>query len=378
MAAYGHNTNFDSASAFRSGKTLRQPSEQEMALKTAEEEAAKERFRELEEKNRQRRVQKAEAQRSDASKDADKEDVPSEEDKLPDEAQAGADEPDPTVSDAELEERLRLQREVEHHEEAELDAKRKELDAKIDKALAMERDTAKRQYAIENHKKNTLTRAVGVYGGKADLEAIQDSAEAAKAKTAPDVSGLSAVISLDIQNKLHHDEVIVRTADGGFRVMDRDVAEALRMYTNKGRNASRSIMDVLAHGRNDDSLTEEMESYPEFEAQQVGAGTEDTEYFLDRHEEEKLEALRNSIMENDRRERQFEQLTPDGLEEEEYQSIAERRFAKYGYPSGLTYIMTTDYVYVYNGRSLPSAMSSQSIIQAEREEYVDKTMVPSY
>jgi hypothetical protein len=95
-----------------------------------------------------------------------------------------------------------------------------------------------------------------------------------------------------------------------------------------------------------------------------------------RDEEAKLRQLQEKMNENDRQAQQFEDRAPESMTQEEYNVInRERRFREYGDPSrdvDFQYVMTKEGIYEWNGRPLPSAMSSPTMIrEMEQQKQAD-------
>ena len=249
---------------------------------------------------------------------------------------------------------------------------------KLDKAIAAEYQRRKDLYAIENTKKNTLDYAYKVYGDQADVEAIFDSAAGAKREASPEIRSLSDQISFGIDNKLHNkDEVTVVTETGHVRVMDRELAEAMQLYTE--RKSSNPMLERAAAGY-DEYRDTYSDTYALNKAETAEADRyihEDFEFTRD--EEEKLAELQRLVNETDKQASKFEDKTPQTMTPEEYaQYNRERRFKEYGYPDAgvnYDYQLTREGMYEWNGRPLPSAMSSPTMnreLQAEREPQMDQ------
>ena len=249
---------------------------------------------------------------------------------------------------------------------------------KLDKAIAAEYQRRKDLYAIENEKKNTLDYAYKVYGDQADVEAIFDSASAAKREASPEVRTLSEQISFDIDNKLHDkDQVTVVTETGHVRIMDRELAEAMQLYTEK-KNGNPMLEQAAA------GYDEYRDTYSDTRVMER-AEVAETDRFIHedfeftRDEEEKLAELQRLVSETDKQAAKFEDKTPQAMTPEEYaQYNRERRFKEYGYPDAgvnYDYQLTREGMYEWNGRPLPSAMSSPTMnreLQAEHEPQMDQ------
>lgn len=262
---------------------------------------------------------------------------------------------DPELTDEERAELERRRVEIVQQENAELEARHKELMAKLDQALADEKQRAKDLYAIENHKKNTMDYARKVYGDQADVEKIMDSAEIARSETSREVKGLTGEISAQMDAALHqNNQVTVLMPNGQVRTMDKDVAEALSLYTERSREGT-------------------------FEAAAAGITSVDRkleEFQFTRHEEEKLAELQRRMAENDKQAAKFEQKAPETMTQEEYDAWnRERRFKEFGYPdAGYDYVVTREGVYEWNGRPLPSAMSSPAMQREMEQEKQEPSM----
>lgn len=273
------------------------------------------------------------------------------------------------VPESELTPEERERRRIERVQimESELEERHKELDAKIDAALAAEKQRAKDLYAIENRKKNTMDYAEKVYGDEADLDYIVNSARGARDKATERAQDLSRQLTEKVDGVLHQkDTVTVLMPDGTTRVMDRDVAEAMRLYTDKSHSsvleqAAAGLAGVEVMDRTQGGFDRYQNKYEEFQ--------------LTRNEEEKLAELQRRMAENDKQAAKFEQQAPKTLSQQEYDTCnRERRLKEYGDPSAnLTYdyVVTKEGVYEWNGRPLPSAMSSPTLqreIQKEDKE----------
>lgn len=273
------------------------------------------------------------------------------------------------VPESELTPEERERRRIERVQimESELEERHKELDAKIDAALAAEKQRAKDLYAIENRKKNTMDYAEKVYGDEADLDYIVNSARGARDKATERAQDLSRQLTEKVDGVLHQkDTVTVLMPDGTTRVMDRDVAEAMRLYTDKSHSsvleqAAAGLAGVEVVDRTQGGFDRYQNKYEEFQ--------------LTRNEEEKLAELQRRMAENDKQAAKFEQQAPKTLSQQEYDTYnRERRLKEYGDPSAnLTYdyVVTKEGVYEWNGRPLPSAMSSPTLqreIQKEDKE----------
>ena len=107
---------------------------------------------------------------------------------------------------------------------------------------------------------------------------------------------------------------------------------------------------------------------------------EDLEFTRD--EKEKLAELQRLVNETDKQASRFEEKAPEAMTPEEYaQYNRERRFKEYGYPdAGVSYDyqLTKEGMYTWNGRPLPSAMSSPTMnreLQMDREYQADQPSV---
>ena len=231
----------------------------------------------------------------------------------------------------------------------------KELMEKLDAALAAENERSKMLYAIENRKKNTMDYALEVYGDEADLESINHSANTAYDKASGEVKGLSGQLSAQLDSVIHqNNQVMVLMPNGQVRMMDKDVAGALSLYTLK------------QSGAYDNVTIQESQSF-------LMDKTTGEPFEFTRNEEEKLAELHRKIMQTDKDASKFYQKTPKAMTPEEYAAFnRERRFELFGYPSaGLDYdyVMTKEGVYEWNGRPLPEVMSSPTMIrEMERDE----------
>lgn len=290
--------------------------------------------------------------------DADDFELPEEEEE---EEAAPADEldalPEEQLTDEQREARQRRWIEIQRQQSVELEERHKELMAKLDKALAEEEQRAKDLYAIENRKKNTLDYARRVYGDSADVEKIMDSADSARTVASKEVHGLTGMISAQMDAALHKNNMVtVLMPNGQVRMMDKDVAEALSLYTGKTREG---MIEAAAAGVTD--LDNKLD-----------------EFQLTRNEEEKLAELQRRIAENDRQAARFEQKAPETMSQEEYNAWnRDRRFKEFGYPdAGIScdYVMTREGVYEWNGRPLPSAMSSPSMMRELEQEKQEPAM----
>ena len=266
---------------------------------------------------------------------------------------------DEEVPESELtpEERERRRRERVILMESELEERHKALEKKIDAALAAEKQRAKDLYAIENKKKNTMDYANKVYGDEADLDYIVNSARGARDKATERAQDMSRQLSEKVDGVLHQrDTVTVLMPDGTTRVMDRDVAEAMRLYTDKSHSsvleqAAAGLAGVEVVDRTQGGFDRYQDKYEEFQ--------------LTRNEEEKLAELQRRMAENDKQAKKFEEKAPETMSQQEYNAYnRERRLKEFGDPSAsLTYdyVVTKEGVYEWNGRPLPSAMSSPTL-----------------
>ena len=158
------------------------------------------------------------------------------------------------------------------------------------------------------------------------------------------------------------------TPSGQVRDMDPDVADAMVAYTGKSHDglmekAAAGFMDGIEDA--DDRLKDDDKRENKYE-----------NFEFTRDEEEKLRQLQEKMNENDRRAQQFDDKAPESMSQEEYNVInRERRFKEYGDPSrnvDFQYVMTKEGVYEWNGRPLPSAMSSPTMIrEMEQQKQAD-------
>ena len=256
-------------------------------------------------------------------------------------------------------EQEQIQRRVQRNlviEQNSLEERHRRIMAKLDAALMAERQRAKDLYAVENTKKNTLDYALQVYGDNADVNYIMESAAGAKEQVSPDMTKMSNRLSMEIDNFIHDkDQVLVASQNGPARVMDREVAEVMAVYTSKSHKGFLATL-VAGLSVND----------PTAEAQYAGLSDDIAskyeQFVFTRDEEAKLRELQAMMAENDKAQRRFEEKTSEAMPQTEYdEARRERRLKEYGDP---TYGMQYDYlfanegVYKWNGRQLPSAMSS--------------------
>lgn len=256
-------------------------------------------------------------------------------------------------------EQEQIQRRVQRNlviEQNSLEERHRRIMAKLDAALMAERQQAKDLYAVENTKKNTLDYALQVYGDNADVNYIMESAAGAKEQVSPDMTKMSNRLSMEIDNFIHDkDQVLVASQNGPARVMDREVAEVMAVYTSKSH---KGFLATLVAGLSVDD--------PTAEAQYAGLSDDIAskyeQFVFTRDEEAKLRELQAMMAENDKAQRRFEEKTSEAMPQTEYdEARRERRLKEYGDP---TYGMQYDYlfanegVYKWNGRQLPSAMSS--------------------
>lgn len=277
------------------------------------------------------------------------------------------DQPEMAADETSLErERRRVRQEMLEQAE-QMDELHKTLDEKLDKALAAEAQRGKDLYAIENRKKNTLDYARSVYGDEADVDYIMDSAHGANVKasqksadawkdvnkTLKDIDQANKGDGKPEDEKDDDGKVTVMTPSGRVRSMDRDVAQAMEQYTDRSRGDA--ALEAAAAGYTQESDAEN--KYENFE--------------FTRDEEEKLKELQRRMEENDKKAADFEAKAPQSMTQEEYQELRERRLKEYGDPSaGIVpdYVMTKEGVYTWNGRELPSAMSSYEMMEYQREQ----------
>lgn len=256
-------------------------------------------------------------------------------------------------------EQEQIQRRVQRNlviEQNSLEERHRRIMAKLDAALMAERQRANDLYAVENTKKNTLDYALQVYGDNADVNYIMESAAGAKEQVSPDMTKMSNRLSMEIDNFIHDkDQVLVASQNGPARVMDREVAEVMAVYTSKSH---KGFLATLVAGLSVDD--------PTAEAQYAGLSDDIAskyeQFVFTRDEEAKLRELQAMMAENDKAQRRFEEKTSEAMPQTEYdEARRERRLKEYGDP---TYGMQYDYlfanegVYKWNGRQLPSAMSS--------------------
>lgn len=253
---------------------------------------------------------------------------------------------------------------------ADLDQLHKELNEKLDAALQAEEQRSKDLYQIENKKKNTMDYAMDVYGDQADLDYISKSAGNAKF----DASKPTKKLTSEIKEKMDEiqeesKKVNVLTPSGDVREMDPDVADAMVAYTGKSHDG---LLEKAAAG-----LTFGLEELD----QQSAKNDQNTEnkyenFEFTRDEEEKLRKLQEKIAENDKEARRFEDIAPESMTQEEYNVYnRDRRLREYGDPSrdvDFQYVMTKEGVYEWNGRPLPSAMSSPAMVrEMEQQKQAD-------
>lgn len=230
----------------------------------------------------------------------------------------------------------------------------KVLEAKLDAAIAIEKQQAQRLYDIENRKKNTLDYARSVYGDEADIDYIMGSAKQAQTDAYAASAKQMESAARDIDEKAKDSsQVGVLMPDGRVCGMDRDVALAMELYSERSRQG---IMEQIAAG---------IAPQRKFEA-----------FEFTRNEEEKLRQLYEQIEKNSRQQAAFEEKAPASMTQEEYNEYnRQRRFKEYGYPQGYEYVMTNEGLYEWNGRPLPSAMSSPTMT---RELACEEEYGPSY
>ena len=274
---------------------------------------------------------------------------------------AGMDQLEPVDDDPEVAMQRRKRLAVAQQKSADLEQLHKELNEKLDAALVAEEQRSKSLYQIENTKKNTMDYARDVYGDEADLDYISNSANGAKYEA----SKPSKQLMKDVKEKVEEiqeesKKVNMLTPSGEVREMDPDVADAMVAYTGKSHDG---LLEKAAAGLTAgiDELTQQTE------ANDRKAETKYENFEFTRDEEAKLKALQEKIAENDKEAQRFEEIAPDSMSQEEYNEFnRERRFREYGDPSrnvDFQYVMTKEGVYEWNGRPLPSAMSSPTMVR---------------
>ena len=282
---------------------------------------------------------------------------------------AGPEELESSLDDPEVQGRRQRRLAVMQQENANLDELHKQLNEKLDKALLAEDERAKMQYLIENKMKNTMDYASDVYGVDADLGYIAHSADEAKFDASKESKKLMKDID-DTMKDIHEEskKVQVLTPSGQVRDMDPDVADAMVAYTGKSHDG---LLEKAAAGF--------MDGLEEVNGLKQGDDGHENKYEnfeFTRDEEAKLRQLQEKMNENDRQAQQFDDKAPESMTQEEYNVInRERRFREYGDPSrnvDFQYVMTKEGVYEWNGRPLPSAMSSPTMIrEMEQQKQAD-------
>ena len=246
---------------------------------------------------------------------------------------------------------------INQQKQANLEELHKELNEKLDAALIAEEQRTKDMYNIENTKKNTLDYAIAHYGEQADVDLIAESANNAKHQAGKASKKLGKEINEKIDEiKEESKKVNVLTPSGQVREMDPEVADAMVAYTGRSHDGlmEKAASGVLSGITDMTKPSEENENkYENFE--------------FTRDEEEKIRKLQEKIAENDKEAQRFEDIAPESMSQEEYNEYnRERRFREYGDPSrnvDFQYVMTKEGMYEWNGRPLPSAMSSPTMVR---------------
>lgn len=228
-----------------------------------------------------------------------------------------------------------------------------EINEKLDKEIAIERDRGKKIRSLENAWVNTRNSAVSFFGDKADFQAIDRSFQSELNKANPRVHDVTDIVSMEIDRALHgrqYDKVLM--GDGSIRSMDPELAEFIAL----GRPGM--IVKTRSNETSLDDSSPGASLYRELYDISVSS----------KEEQEQLDMIRQSVTDKID---EFSQLTRDNqkqafaFESELYKTSSFSKSAEsrqrsrklpsvaYDYP----YLVRED-IYEYNGRKLPEAMSS--------------------
>lgn len=231
------------------------------------------------------------------------------------------------------------------HKHAEEEAECKRLLGKLELEIAKEVDRARRLWALENARKNALDSAYARYGSRANLQAIDAYYDGMVAAIDPVAVDVTDVISIALNNALHHGEYVqVLMTNGSIRIMDAEIANLLVESVGKQAVAP----GVASKGK--EVVTETgMKDMDEIPIQKT---------LFDR-----VMYFHNLMSENMHRQMQFSMVNPNAIvydAEETRMRMLQLR----GLPS-----VAQDYKYIQdmyvptNGRRLPDTMYSGSMLQ---------------